>query len=156
MQDLPSDLRLRAARLLVYRSLWHHPIGAAWLELVEVVARSQFQQLDESQRIDIPRDVARAYGAWFEALASEQCSWQDWMVEAIARADNPFSRAAVRQSWDAIPDSLKQAAGSDLHNLQQLLKGDEAIAAWAEALSGLSPEVWSDEQRERSAIADFL
>lgn len=156
MPELPSEMRQRAASVLLFQSIWQHPVGAAWLGLVRTVARSQFQQLNEGQRVAIAADISVAYGAWFATLGREQRSWQDWLLDQIERADNPFSQAAASQAWPEIPEPLQQTARSDLQQLQHLLRGDETIAAWVEAIAGQAPVIWPAIEPKRGGIATCL
>lgn len=156
VEEFPVDLYRKTSSLLLYRSIWEHSVGVAWFDLVRVVSRSRLYWDSEERHVESICQVATAYGAWFEALAGEQRGWQDWLVGAIARADNPFTRAAASQSLAAIPAPLERAARIDLQHLQQIGRGGEALGSWVESLTGQPFVQWPFDEGRGSAIAKLL
>ncbi len=120
-----------AAQLLVFRDLLQHRPWQLWQRLI--------QQLIAG---DPPQALA-AYGEWFGALAEEALSWREWIIQAIQLAENPFSRAALRQH--RIPDPLLQAASHDLKRLQKVADSQDLIGQQMQAL-GLAIS-WPDGAR---------
>ncbi len=125
----PDNLDQQISALVVYQGVLQNPVGQAFLRLLEKL-RSQNKGL-----------ILRAYGQWFQAIAAQQQSWQDFLVTQILQADNPFTQQA--QNAAQLPDSLTAAAQYDLRLLQQLYQlSGSAIQDWVSQVTGQPIPVW--------------
>lgn len=122
------ELEKTAAGLLIFQNVLDHPLGKAWRDLVQRLAR----QGELS-------DLLQAYGRYFRLLAEQQGSWATFLIQQIRWDDNPFSRLAATQSLDHIPSPLIQAAQHDLRCLQSLVATDQRLQ---EDLGSIGVEVW--------------
>ncbi len=90
---------------------------------------------DSPETITAVADCLSAYGNWFHALAATQQTWRAYVVAQVAYAENPWTRQVQQQSWAGIPTGWQAAAGQDLHALQAIVQGGEAIPGWMLKLS---------------------
>ena len=134
-------LQRQAAALLLYQSVLETDVGQAFLQLLQFLGEPDGDGLE----------VRRRYGRWFYGLAARQQSWQDYLMEAILTADNPFSQQAQRMPLAQIPGPLVAATKQDLARLQRIYSCDVTqIAQWvgqgieAEGTHDC-PVVWSGE-----------
>ncbi|MEM8603926.1 MAG: ATP-binding protein [Cyanobacteria bacterium P01_H01_bin.121] len=131
----PKRLQQATHGLLLYRSIWNHDVGSAWLYLVDVVSSSA---LDATE-------LLAAYGLWFEAVAGTGKSWPDLLVELLLGSTNPFSQQAQQPEQRDFSEPILAAVRQDLQRLQYLyhLPLDQ-LAAWIQGTTGLPepPVVW--------------
>lgn len=109
-------LEQQLASLVLYQPVFAHPAGQAWVRLLSALLASK-TTLPGSHST---ASILRAYGEWFQAMAVEALSWQDFGMRAILQAENPFSHQA--QTQGPILDSLIPAAQHDLGVLQQIFQ----------------------------------
>jgi predicted AAA+ superfamily ATPase len=125
--------RQRIDGLLLYGGVFHTPVGEAFLALLTALTSG-----------DVGPSL-RAYGTWFQALATEGESWEHHLLRQIAYAENPFTAQAQRHGLTALPPALVEAARQDLGQLQALyqLSGDR-VAGWVQAIAQLPepPVAW--------------
>ncbi|MGF1568272.1 MAG: ATP-binding protein [Nodosilinea sp.] len=122
--------------LLLYGGVWEHPVGEAFIGLLKAIGAKD------------PSGSLRAYGDWFQALATSGETWTNHLLRQMAYADNAFTRQAQTQDLEYLPSALRQAAEHDLAQLQQLQQLDPAqVASWVQAVAALAtrPVVWNDE-----------
>ncbi|MBD2462248.1 ATP-binding protein [Oscillatoria sp. FACHB-1407] len=128
-----SVLQHDAASLLLYQSVVSGEIGQAFLNLLQTLCQ------------DDGISCLRAYGKWFTALATEQVSWQDYLITQILQADNPFTQQAQRCPLAEFPPALSAAAKHDLQALQRLYQctGDD-LSQWVQhhTHSAFPPVTW--------------
>lgn len=133
VQSKVQHYRQRFDGLLIYRSVFDHPVGTAFLALLDALEAGEAAL------------SLRAYGAWFQALATSNNSWSHYLLEQIAYAENPFTLQAQRQDFDQLPPALVAAARRDLGTLQALyqLSGD-TVAGWVQAIAQTpeTPVIW--------------
>lgn len=126
--------RQRINGLLLYGGVFHTPVGEAFLALLTALTSG-----------DVGPSL-RAYGTWFQALATQGESWGHHLLRQIAYAENPFTAQAQRHGLTALPPALVQAARQDLGQLQTLyqLSGDR-VAGWVQAIAQLPepPVAWA-------------
>jgi predicted AAA+ superfamily ATPase len=149
----------KAVSLLVYQSVLETEIGQAFLQLLR-----QLCQI-ESDAGASSLECLRAYGAWFKLLADRNQSWQDYLLTAILRDDNPFSRqvqgdsiskrpiseaaiseVAMQSFSTGLSPALIAAVRQDLRILQVLYQCDgEQLSAWVQAIAHLPepPVSWN-------------
>ncbi len=141
-----QTLRQQSASLLLYQQVLTSEIGEAFGALLRAMDSTPGNA--SGHRFD-SLSVLYAYGQWFRALATVQQTWQDYLVMAILRDDNPFSRQVQFQDWDTLPPALIQAAQHDLTVLQTLYHaaGDE-VSQWVQAIAQLPQTVitWPGDQ----------
>ncbi len=94
----------KSASLLLYQSVLESDVGQAFIRLLATLM--PLEKTDSEATVT----CRRAYGNWFLALAKQQQSWQQHLIQQILIADNPFSQQAQRLSVD----SIKSTAKSDL------------------------------------------
>ncbi|TVQ53774.1 MAG: ATP-binding protein, partial [Spirulina sp. DLM2.Bin59] len=116
-------VQYQAAGLLIYQDVLNHPVGETFFVLLEALQAGH--------------GVAclRAYGAWFQALATTGQNWSGFLKAQILNADNPFSQAAQRLPLEEIAPGIVAAAQADLNALQGLCDCDaEQIAQWVKTV----------------------
>jgi uncharacterized protein len=131
--------------LLLYQGVLENPVGAAFVELLYAL------QIRPSPLTAHPSPLTplKAYGNWFQAIAATQQSWQDFLVQQVLIADNPFTQQAQRSPLDTLAPGLIQAAQHDLHILHQLYECDAAqISEWVQTALSLpkAPIPWQVDQ----------
>lgn len=140
MTQFPSTIvaeiqtyRQALATLLVYGDSLQDSVGQAFADLLEAVASQS------------TTDSLRAYGRWFQALATAQETWSSYVQRRILYADNPFTQQVQTQGLDEMPAALAQAARHDLTLLETLsqLSGQQ-VAEWIQVIGNLTerPVVW--------------
>ena len=100
--------------LLVYQSVFEHPLGEAFIALLKVL---QHRDGEQSQK---GTDCLSHYSRWFRLLAASQTSWQDFLLSRVLEDENPFSLLAQSQNLASLPPTLVRAAGHDLSILQSI------------------------------------
>ncbi len=133
-----DQLRHTAAQLLLFQDVLTDPIGQAWQTLVDHLATQGSSS----------STIMRAYGSFFSALANEQLSWPDYLIQQIRWSDNALARAAARQALDTLPQPLIEAGRHDLRCLQQLANS-ELILRYP--LQQLGIQVWWTDPRPPQA-----
>jgi uncharacterized protein len=134
-----KTLQRQAASLLVYQSVLSSAIGQAFLRLLD-----SLRHADESGL-----NCLRAYGQWFQALATTQQSWQDHLLTEILQADNPFTQQAQRSQLSRLPPALIAATQQDLQTLQQLYRcNGKQLSQWVQAAADrpTAPIAWEQHQ----------
>lgn len=130
-QQSVAVLEQQAAALLLYQDVLAHPIAQTFLALVHTLGRAEPE----------PVQCLRAYGVWFQSLVAHGQTWQRYLIDAIATADNPFTRQAQQHDATELSPSLMQAAQQDLQRLQCLYQCDPVQIA-----AGMQPMVQVDVQ----------
>lgn len=134
------QLRLQAAALLLYASVFDDPLGQTFLEL-----------LDRLQTSEDELACLQTYGRWFQQLASWGDSWCNYIQMRLLLDDNPFTRQSQHQGWSALPSSLTAAVCQDLSALKALSQcSPQQICEWIQSLSSnVRPIPWSPEQASK-------
>ncbi len=135
----PQFLQDQAASLLVYQAVLTDEVGRAFLALLKTI-----DKLRHSLEHD-KKDYLHAYGRWFYALAHKNQSWQDYLVEKILRANNPFTRQVQRFDLEALSPALVAAANHDLQALYCLYKFHNTdLEQWTKEVfpSSYKPVFW--------------
>ncbi|MDZ8054442.1 MAG: ATP-binding protein [Aulosira sp. ZfuVER01] len=132
-------LQRQAASLLLYQSVLQSEVGIAFLELLQAI---RYTDADA-------RGCLQAYGSYFHALAAQNQNWEDYLINQILIAENPFTQLAQKQEFENLPIALVAAAQHDLHLLQSLYECSSAfLSEWVQTVAHLpvSPIVWYTEQ----------
>ena len=103
-------LQRQAASLLLYQSVLDSDVGRAFLNLLQTI---RYTDADG-------RDCLQAYGSYFQALANSHQTWEEYLIQQILTADNPFSKLAQREEFRQLPSALVVAVQHDLQILQSL------------------------------------
>jgi|GEM_PF-6094051 len=82
MYQTPTQIYQLTAALLLYQSVFHNPVGQAFLKLL--------QTLNDAKQPSI--NYLQAYGNFKKHLAATKQSWQDYIITQILSNDNPFTQ----------------------------------------------------------------
>lgn len=140
IENTPQFLQEQAASLLLYQDVLAGEVGTAFLELLGTIDKVQ-HSLEHDKK-----NYLYAYGRWFHALASKNQSWQDYLVEQILRADNPFSQQVQKSDPEDLSPVLLAAAKHDLQALHCLYKfSSNHLDQWTQEVfpKSYSPVFWS-------------
>jgi uncharacterized protein len=142
------------AGLLVYQDVLAGEVGSALIDLLEAIANR-----DRSQATALI--CLTAYGRFFKALATENCSWEEYLIDRILQAENPFSLQAQKITNDFTTGSLDRhlspalvmAATQDLQSLYILYIHGDYIPQWVQQVGG-NPVCWLKNTRsDRASVA---
>jgi uncharacterized protein len=129
------------AGLLLYQDILASEVGVALVELLQAIANG-----DRSQGNALI--CLTAYGRFFKALADQNCSWEDYLIDRLLRAENPFSLLvqninlqAVNTAGHRLSPALMTAARQDLTSLHILYTCGQYIPQWVEQIGG-KPVCW--------------
>ena len=128
-------LQRQAASLLLYQSVLESDVGRAFLHLLQTI---RYTDADG-------QDCLQAYGSYFQALASSHQTWEEYLIQQLLTADNPFSQLAQQQEFSTLPLALVVAVQHDLQVLQSLHECSSAVLSeWVQVATHLpvSPVVW--------------
>lgn len=115
----------QTASLLLYQSVLDSDIGQALVQLLATLLSIETDDLKAAHleagglsaktaptthtaRIATCR---RAYGQWFLALATQKQSWQQYLIQQLLTADNPFSQQAQH-----LPTTIEDPTENDIVN----------------------------------------
>ncbi len=130
------------AGLLLHQDMLDSEVGIALIKLLQAIANG-----DRSQGNALI--CLTAYGRFFKALADENCSWEEYLIDRLLQAENPFSlQAQAMNLGDSIDTSSKRlspalvtAARQDLRSLHILYTCGQYIPQWVEQIGG-KPVCW--------------
>jgi uncharacterized protein len=132
------------AGLLVYQDILNSEIGIALIDLLQAIANG-----DQSQGNALI--CLTAYGRFFKALATKNCSWEEYLIDRLLQAENPFSLQAQIIKLDPpigmlqhrLSPTLVIAAQQDLQSLYILYTCGQYIPQWVERIGG-KPVCWME------------
>ncbi len=151
------------AGLLVYQDILNSEVGKAAIELLDAIANR-----DRSQATALI--CLTAYGRFFKALAAENCGWEEYLIDRILQAENPFTLQAQNIAVDVpngtldkyLSPALVMAARQDLQSLYTLYINGHYIPKWVQQV-GENPVCWIEsspidriENRGRANIVSKL
>jgi predicted AAA+ superfamily ATPase len=130
------------AGLLIYQDILASEVGIALIDLLQAIASG-----DRSQGNALI--CLTAYGRFFKALAVENCSWDEYLIDRVLQAENPFSLQAQKINLNSstgtlhkrLSPALATAAGQDLQSLHTLYICGQYIPQWVEQIGG-RPVCW--------------
>jgi uncharacterized protein len=129
------------AGLLLYQDILASEVGAALIELLQAIANG-----DRSQGNALI--CLTAYGRFFKALADQNCSWEEYLIDRLLQAENPFSLQvqninllAPVETPNRLSPALLTAAQQDLASLYTLYTCGQYIPQWIEQIGG-RPVCW--------------
>ncbi len=124
-----QQLSDRSQALLIYQALLNEEPGRLWQKLLVADRHS----------------LLKVYGQWWRCLADRQLGWQDYLIQQLLIADNPFTKQVQQTDWMALPLPLQQAVQHDLSILQEIYSWSCAqIAQGITATTGLATVAWAD------------
>ncbi len=127
------------ASLLVYQGVFDHPVGQAFLLLLQ---RLYTDQSVQNSNPTATTECLKCYGHLFRELAIADLSWHDWLVSRILQDDNPFSRQAQIKPLEEIPQALQQAIRHDLQTLQYIYHcSPQVLSQWVQAATQVSSPI---------------
>lgn len=134
MYQNPTQIYQQAASLLLYQSVFHNPVGQAFLNLLHT--------LNDAKQPS--RNYLQAYGNFFKNLAATFQSWQDYLITQILSNDNPFSQQVQHLNLEHLPRSLIAAAQQDLQILQNISNCNYQLSHWVKKASAVefTPVAW--------------
>ncbi len=146
------------AGLLLYQDVLASEVGIALVELLQAIASG-----DRSQGNALI--CLTAYGRFFKALAVENCSWEEYLIDRVLHAENPFSLQVQKVEFDLsigllhtrFSPALVTAARQDLQSLYILYTCGQYIPQWMEQIGG-KPICWLECSigERQSPITDVL
>jgi uncharacterized protein len=138
------------AGLLLYQDILDSDVGNALIKLLQAIANG-----DRSQGNALI--CLNAYGRFFKALADQNCSWEEYLIDRVLQAENPFSLQAQKinivgvafpsenRSTETSPSRLSPAlvtaARQDLESLHILYTCGQYIPQWVGQIGG-KPVCW--------------
>jgi uncharacterized protein len=141
------------AGLFLYQEILDGEIGTALIELLQAIANG-----DRSQGNAL--SCLTAYGRFFKALASQNCSWEEFLIDRLLSAENPFSLQAQKTNFSELSPAIGRAAQQDLQELYTLYTRGKYIPQWVEQLGSLNGKsiswIESSKVEPRSAIVTAL
>jgi uncharacterized protein len=141
------------AGLFLYQEVLDGEIGTALIDLLQAIANG-----DRSQGNAL--SCLTAYGRFFKALASQNCSWEEYLIDRLLSAENPFSMQAQKTSFDRLSPAIGRAAQQDLQELYTLYTKGKYIQQWVEQLGSLNGKsiswIESSTLEPKSAIVTAL
>jgi hypothetical protein len=142
-----QQLQKQTASLLLYQSVLEHPVGRAFFSLLKTLENPSLDRLEGLKR----------YGRWFQLLADHEQSWQDYVLNQVLSADNPFTRKVQQVELSQLNPALITAAKHDLSILQNLYDcSGEQLSQWVQVTADLDQPlpVWT--QNPQTVNAPFL
>ena len=141
------------AGLFLYQDILECEIGIALILLLKSIASG-----DRSQGNSLT--CLTAYGRFFKALAHQNCSWEEFLIDRLLQAENPFSLQAQKTSFGELSSAIVNAAQQDLQGLYTLYARGKYIPQWVEQLSSLNGKsiswIESDTLGQKSTIVTAL
>jgi uncharacterized protein len=130
------------AGLLLHQDILDSAVGIALIELLQAIANG-----DRSQANALI--CLTAYGRFFKALANENCSWEEYLIDRLLQAENPFSLQAqtinfgdsIDTAGNRLSPALVTATRQDLQSLHILYTCGQYIPQWVEQIGG-KPVCW--------------
>jgi uncharacterized protein len=130
------------AGLLLYQDIVDNEVGKALIKMLQAIANG-----DRSQGNALT--CLTAYGSFFKTLADQNCSWEEYLIDRLLQAENPFSlqaqKTAIADSTGAagnrLSPALATAAQQDLESLYVLYTCGQYIPQWIGQIGG-KPVCW--------------
>ena len=130
------------AGLLLYQDILDNEVGKTLIKLLQAIANG-----DRSQGNALT--CLTAYGSFFKALADQNCSWEEYLIDQLLQAENPFSLQVQKLTLGdsmVTPETrlspvLITAARQDLASLHVLYTCGQYIPQWVGQIGG-KPVCW--------------
>jgi uncharacterized protein len=127
------------AGLLLYQDIVDNEVGRALIKMLQAIANG-----DRSQGNALT--CLTAYGNFFKALADQNCSWEEYLIDQLLQAENPFSLQVQKSvigdsTGKRLSPALVTAAQQDLSSLYVLYTCGQYIPQWIGQIGG-KPVCW--------------
>ena len=144
-----KSLHWQIASLLLYQSVITKTVGQAFIQLLESLSKGDV----------IAIDCIRAYSNWFRTIASQNISWQEYVIYQIVQDENPFSKQVQNVDITSLSPNLIAAAKHDLQILQNLYQcSGKQISQWVKTIAKLEdpPIPWEPQTQRKEPIYQKL
>ncbi len=121
------------AGLFLYQDILECEVGRALVALLSAIANG-----DRSQGNALI--CFTAYGRFFKALATQNCSWEEFLIDRLLRAENPFSLQAQKTDLHQLLPAIVSATQQDLQALYVLYTHGKYIPQWVQQLGNLNTQ----------------
>lgn len=119
------------AGLLLYQDVLECEVGTSLVALLRAIASG-----DRSQGNALI--CFTAYGRFFKALATENCSWEDFLIDRLLQAENPFTLQVQKNNIQGLLPAIVIAVEQDLQGLHTLYTHAKYIPQWVQQLGNLN------------------
>ncbi|MGK7918469.1 MAG: ATP-binding protein [Trichodesmium sp.] len=140
-----KNLQHQIASLLLYQSVFKKTVGKAFIHLLKCLSKNDINSIE----------CIQAYSKWFKTIASQNISWQKYLISQIIQDDNPFSRQVQEKNLNSLSPNLILAAKHDLQILQNLYQcSGKIISEWIKIIVKLEqpPIAWELESETKKPI----
>ncbi|MDE5081509.1 MAG: ATP-binding protein [Trichodesmium sp. St18_bin1] len=144
-----KSLHWQIASLLLYQSVIKKTVGQAFIQLLESLSKGDV----------IAIECIRAYSNWFRTIASQNISWQEYVIYQIVQDENPFSKQVQNVDITSLSPNLITAAKHDLQILQNLYQcSGKQISQWVKTIAKLEdpPIPWEPQTQRKEPIYQKL
>ncbi|MDE5106899.1 MAG: ATP-binding protein [Trichodesmium sp. St17_bin3_1_1] len=144
-----KSLHWQIASLLLYQSVITKTVGQAFIQLLESLSKGDV----------IAIECIRAYSNWFRTIASQNISWQEYVIYQIVQDENPFSKQVQNINITSLSPNLIAAAKHDLQILQNLYQcSGKQISQWVKTIAKLEdpPIPWEPQTQRQEPIYQKL
>ena len=144
-----KSLHWQIASLLLYQSVITKTVGQAFIQLLESLSKGDV----------IAIECIRAYSNWFRTIASQNISWQEYVIYQIVQDENPFSKQVQNVDITSLSPNLITAAKHDLQILQNLYQcSGKQISQWVKTIAKLEdpPIPWEPQTQRKEPIYQKL
>ncbi len=144
-----KSLHWQIASLLLYQSVIKKTVGQAFIQLLESLSKGDV----------IAIECIRAYSNWFRTIASQNISWQEYVIYQIVQDENPFSKQVQNVDITSLSPNLIAAAKHDLQILQNLYQcSGKQISQWVKTIAKLEdpPIPWEAQTQRKEPIYQKL
>lgn len=144
-----KSLHWQIASLLLYQSVITKTVGQAFIQLLESLSKGDV----------IAIECIRAYSNWFRTIASQNISWQEYVIYQIVQDENPFSKQVQNVDITSLSPNLIAAAKHDLQILQNLYQcSGKQISQWVKTIAKLEdpPIPWEPQTQRKEPIYQKL
>ena len=144
-----KSLHWQIASLLLYQSVIKKTVGQAFIQLLESLSKGDV----------IAIECIRAYSNWFRTIASQNISWQEYVIYQIVQDENLFSKQVQNVDLTSLSPNLIAAAKHDLQILQNLYQcSGKQISQWVKTIAKLEdpPIPWEAQTQRKEPIYQKL
>lgn len=144
-----KSLHWQIASLLLYQSVIKKTVGQAFIQLLESLSKGDV----------IAIECIRAYSNWFRTIASQNISWQEYVIYQIVQDENLFSKQVQNVDITSLSPNLIAAAKHDLQILQNLYQcSGKQISQWVKTIAKLEdpPIPWEPQTQRQEPIYQKL
>jgi uncharacterized protein len=119
------------AGLFLYQDILDCEVGRALIALLQAIANG-----DRSQGNALT--CFTAYGRFFKALATQNCSWEEFLIDRLLHAENPFSLQAQKTNVEQLLPAIVKATQQDLQGLYTIYTHGKYIPQWVQQVGNLN------------------